>query len=84
MKTISILAAESAVMEAIADPRYLFTAANQFLQASGREPLFEVQLVGESREVNLLNGVFSVRADKLFHEVSKTDLIFIRGYENSS
>ena len=77
MKTISILAAESAVMEAIADPRYLFTAANQFLQASGREPLFEVQLVGESREVNLLNGVFSVRADKLFHEVSKTDLIII-------
>ena len=77
MKTISILAAESAVMEAIADPRYLFTAANQFLQASGREPLFEVQLVGESREVNLLNGVFSVRADKLFHEVSKTNLIII-------
>lgn len=77
MKTVSILAAESAVMEAIADPRYLFTAANQFLLASGKEPLFEVQLVGENREVNLLNGVFSVRADKLFHEVEKTDLIII-------
>lgn len=77
MKIISILAAKSAVMEAIADPRYLFTAANQFLQASGRQPLFEVQLVGESEEINLLNGVFSVRADKLFHEVTKTDLIII-------
>lgn len=77
MKIISILAAKSAVMEAIADPRYLFTAANQFLKASGQKPLFEVQLVGESEEINLLNGVFSVRADKLFHEVTKTDLIII-------
>lgn len=77
MKNISILVPESAVMEAIADPRYVFTAANQFLQAMGKSPLFEVQLVGLTREVNQMGGIFAVRTDKLLHEVEKTDLIVI-------
>ena len=64
-------------MEAIADPRYMFTAANQFLQASGRQPLFDVQLVGVKREINLLNGIFTVHTDKLLEEVTHTDLIVI-------
>ena len=77
MKSISILVPESAVMEAVADPRYAFTAANQFLQASGKEPLFEVQLVGQSRVVPFLDGIYSVSTDKLLTEVKKTDLIII-------
>jgi transcriptional regulator GlxA family with amidase domain len=77
MKNVSILVPESAVMEAIADPRYLFTAVNQFLQASGKPALFEVQLVGQTREVKLHDGVFSVHADKLLEEVERTDLIVI-------
>ena len=77
MKNVSILVPESAVMEAVADPRYIFTAANQFLQASGEEPLFNVQLVGQSREVSFLDGVFSVKTDKLLEEVDRTDLIII-------
>ena len=77
MKNVSILVPESAVMEAGADPRYIFTAANQFLQASGEEPLFNVQLVGQSREVSFLDGVFSVKTDKLLEEVDRTDLIII-------
>jgi hypothetical protein len=51
MKHISILVPESAVMEAVADPRYAFTAANQFLVAAGKQPLFQVQLVGNTPEV---------------------------------
>ena len=77
MKNISILVPESAVMEAVADPRYLFTAANQFLLASGRPELFDVQLVGQSKEVKLHDGIFSVYTDKLLNEVEKTDLIVI-------
>ncbi|GAA0890832.1 helix-turn-helix domain-containing protein [Fulvivirga kasyanovii] len=77
MKNISILVPESAVMEAVADPRYLFTAVNQFLQAAGKKPLFEVQLVGQSKEVSFLGGVYSVRADKTLNEVTKTDMIII-------
>ena len=77
MKHISILVPETAVVEAIADPRYLFTAANQFLQAEGKSPMFQVHLVGAKKEIRLSNDLFSVHADTLMHEVKKTDLIFI-------
>lgn len=42
MKRVSILVPELSVMQAIADPQYLFSAVNQFMLASGKEPLFEV------------------------------------------
>ncbi|MPR33905.1 GlxA family transcriptional regulator [Salmonirosea aquatica] len=77
MKTVSILVPESAVLEAVADPRYLFTAVNQFLQASGKPPIFEVQLVGATRDVHYQNGLFSVHTDRLLHEVNRTDLVII-------
>lgn len=77
MKHVSILIPETAVIEAIADPRYLFTAVNEFLEASGKLPLFKVELVGMTKEVRLNNSLFSVHADKLLHEVEQTDLIFV-------
>ena len=64
-------------MEAVADPRYMFTAANQFLEAEGKPPLFNVQLVGCKKEVKLNNDLFSVHTDSLIKDVKKTDLIFI-------
>ena len=77
MKNVSILVPESSVMQAIADPQYLFSAVNQFLQVSGREPLFNVQLVGAKKEVKLNNGMFSVHTDAQIKDVEKTDLVFI-------
>jgi len=77
MKHISILVPQTAVIEAIADPRYLFTAVNEFLQASGKPPLFKVELVAATKEVRLNNSVFSVHADKLLEDIDHTDLIFI-------
>jgi transcriptional regulator GlxA family with amidase domain len=77
MKNVSILVPETAVVEAVADPHYMFRAVNQFLMAAGKRPLFEVQLVGLKREVKLNGGLFSVHTDYLLHEIEKTDLIFI-------
>ena len=77
MKSISILVPETAVIEAIADPRYLFNAVNSFLEEGGKPALFDVQLVGCSKEISLENSAFSVHTDLLLHEVKKTDLIFI-------
>lgn len=65
------------MIEAIADPHYMFNAVNQFLIASNKTPLFQVQLVGMTREIKLNGSAFSVHADKLLQEVKKTDLIFI-------
>ncbi len=77
MKNVSILVPESSVMQAIADPQYLFTAVNQFLTISGKEPLFNVQLIGVKKEVKLNGGMFSVHTDLQLKNVTKTDLIFI-------
>jgi len=52
MKAISILVPESAVMQVIADPRYLFISANQFLALTGSPPFFEFQPVGLKRKCN--------------------------------
>ena len=77
MKHVSILVPNEAVLAAIADPRYMFTAANQFLKQLGKPPLFKVQLVGLTKEVKLNDNSFSIHPDVLIGDVKKTDLIFI-------
>lgn len=77
MKHISILVPEEAVLAAVSDPRYMFTAVNDFLKKAGKDPLFKVELVGLSKEVLLNQGTFSVHTDVLLKDVKKTDLIFV-------
>jgi transcriptional regulator GlxA family with amidase domain len=77
MKHISILVPNEAVLASIDDPRYMFTAANEFLEAAGRAPVFKVQLVGLTKEVKLHKGSFTVHTDILIDDVKKTDLIFV-------
>ena len=74
---ISILVPENSVMQAIADPQYLFSAVNQFFVAAGKEPLFDVQLVGLKKEVKINNGSFSITTSQLLEEVTHTDLVII-------
>jgi len=77
MKHISILVPKEAVPAAIVDPRYMFTAINQFYDQAGKDPVFTVELVGLTRQVSLINSVFSVNTDRLLKEVKKTDLIIV-------
>lgn len=77
MKHVSIIVPETAIMAAVTDPRYMFSAVNEFLKAENKPPLFNIQLVGLTKEVKLSDGVFSVHPDALISEVAKTDLIVI-------
>ncbi len=77
MKNVAILVPETAIIEAVADPRYVFTAVNEFLKATGRDPLFNVQLVGMTPEVKVTNGIFSVHVDALLSTARKPDLVII-------
>lgn len=77
MKKVSILVPESSVMQAIADPQYLFTTANHFLLAAGKSSLFDVELVGARRQVKLNNGSYSIHTDRLLKDVKKTDVVFV-------
>ncbi len=63
MIKVSILALKNAVLASIADSRYVFVKVNDFLQQAGRPALFEVQLVGLSKEVSLDNGLFTLHAN---------------------
>ncbi len=77
MKNITILIPETAIMESVANPRYVFTAANDMLVSAGKKPLFEVQLVGLKKSVRLMNGLATIHPDKTIDEVRKTDLIIV-------
>lgn len=77
MKHISILVPNEAVLASIDDPRYMFTAVNEFLESAGKKGFFKVQLVGLTREIKLHGGSFTVHVDALIDEVKRTDLIFV-------
>ncbi len=77
MKHVSILVPEEAVMAAIVDPRTMFTGVNEFLEAAGHPPAFQVQLVGLTSEVRLHNNIFSIHNDILLKDLKKTDLVII-------
>jgi transcriptional regulator GlxA family with amidase domain len=77
MKNISILVAKNSVIQSIADPQYCFETVNQFLNSKGKPLMFNVNLVGAEKEINLNHGRYTIRSDKLIGEVEKTDLIII-------
>jgi transcriptional regulator GlxA family with amidase domain len=77
MKNVSILVPETSVIEAVADPHYMFKAVNLFLQASGKAPLFNVELIAVNKEVKLENSLFTVHIDKKLKDAHDTDLVFI-------
>lgn len=77
MKSVSILVPESSVFQAIADPQYLFSAVNQFLTVSGKEPLFDVKLVGARKQISLNGGQFTITPDRQLSDVAATDLVVV-------
>ncbi|MFC4212383.1 GlxA family transcriptional regulator [Pedobacter lithocola] len=77
MMNVSIFVPEHAVMQAIADPQYLFSTVNNILSTNGLEPLFNINLVGLNKVINVNGGLFSVNTTYLLKDISKTDLIII-------
>lgn len=77
MKNVSILVPESAAMAVIACSRHMLTVVNKFLEDEGKDPLFEIQLVGAKKDMQLKDGMFFVQTDKLLKDVERTDLIII-------
>src|SRR5215475_7742961 len=77
MINVSILVLKKAVVASIADCQYVFTMVNSFLEERGKESLFNVQLIGLTKEVKFNKGSFVIRADKLLDEATENDLIII-------
>ena len=78
MKHISILVPEGAASLACIDGSYnAFTKANDFLAATGRTPMFTVQLVGLTNDPHVYERSFTVQPDTTIKTLHKTDLIII-------
>ncbi|HEX8022760.1 GlxA family transcriptional regulator [Mucilaginibacter sp.] len=77
MKHVAILIPNEAVLASIVDARTIFTGANDFLQSMGRQPVFDVHMVGLAREVKVHGGMFSVHPDILLSELQKSDIVII-------
>ncbi|MEJ1239978.1 helix-turn-helix domain-containing protein [Chryseolinea sp. T2] len=77
MKHISILVPKGAILGSLEGSRQLLTQVNQFFLARGSEPIFQVQLVGLSKEASLAGGLFVAHPEKTIHDVLRTDLIIV-------
>lgn len=72
-----ILVPETAVPAAIVDPRYMFSAINEFYKSAQLQPAFNIKLVGLSKEIKLQEGLISIHPDCVLTEAPKADLIII-------
>ncbi|QNL51073.1 helix-turn-helix domain-containing protein [Olivibacter sp. SDN3] len=77
MLHISVLVTENVLIAVVGNIHYLFRKVNDFLVESGQDPLFEITLVGLSKEVELNEGMFKVSPDKSIDEVEHTHMIII-------
>jgi transcriptional regulator GlxA family with amidase domain len=78
MKHISVLIPQGhCSITNIEGTHQVFTEVNGMLAAAGHDPLFQVQLVGLTKNISQRNGVFTINPDLLIDEVEKTDLIVI-------
>lgn len=78
MKHVSILVPRgAAALSCIEGSFKAFTTANTFLINKGLEPLFNVQLVGIDKAIQVYDKLFRVEPDITIAQLDKTDLIII-------
>jgi len=78
MKHISILVPRGAVaLSCIEGPFILFNKVNEISQGMGRKPLFQVQLVGLTKDTQVYDRLFKVSPDITTGDIANTDLIII-------
>jgi transcriptional regulator GlxA family with amidase domain len=77
MKTVTILVPKGAILGSIEGPRQLLTGVNSYAASMGKPPLFNIELVGLTKETPLVRGIYTIRTDRVIQEVTKTDLVII-------
>ncbi|TNE55262.1 MAG: helix-turn-helix domain-containing protein [Bacteroidetes bacterium] len=78
MKHVSILVPQGqVVLSSVVGSYKVFHQVNHFLQMHGKQPLFQIDLVGIDHETNLYGGCFQIKPNKLIGDISKTDLIIV-------
>ena len=68
-------------MGSIEGPYKVFTQVNEFLSDMGKPPLFDVNLVGLSKDSHTYQNVFKVTPHFTLDQISHTDLILIPAFK---
>jgi transcriptional regulator GlxA family with amidase domain len=93
MKHLSILVPDDqtnmSTIACIIGAYQLFSEANNYLAKQGKAALFQIELVGASKEKLLENNLLSIKHQGVITDIKKTDLILIpasliRSYETST
>ena len=79
MKHVSIvLPSGDFILPSIIGPYMMLRSANSYVQnVLGKNPVFEIDIVGINPEENIFSNTFTVKPTKLINEIKKTDLIII-------
>jgi transcriptional regulator GlxA family with amidase domain len=78
MKHVSILIPRGHTsLVNICGTHQMLSWVNEWYGQTGREPLFDVQLVGVDSDTAQLDGMFSVKPNIMLQDVQKTELIII-------
>ena len=78
MKHVSILVLEGQNnISSMIGPYKILLRANEYWKSLGREPVFRVEMVGLSKELELYDGLFTIRPHSTIHEIKQTDLFII-------
>lgn len=56
---------------------HIFSWVNEHFKSMGKEPLFDLHLVGLSKNVTQTNGLFTINPDLVLGQVTKTNLIIL-------
>lgn len=78
MKHVSVIVPEGpAVLSSIVGAFKLLNQVNNFLMQARREPEYNVQLVGISKESKLYERLFTINPHAIIDEIEHTDLIIV-------
>ena len=77
--TILVPAAQTGpnTISCIVGTYHIFTSANEYAKASGKQPVFHIQLAGVSEQSDFVNGLLSVTPQVHISSIRKTDLVII-------
>ncbi|MEO8823516.1 MAG: helix-turn-helix domain-containing protein [Ginsengibacter sp.] len=81
MKHIIILATEGSNLGSIDNPRRAFLTVNEYCKNIGKVPMFNVQIAGNSKEVKLANGIYTIHPDIEIKNIKKSGLVIIPAFE---
>ncbi len=81
MKRITILIPSGGILGSIEGPRQLLSQVNTLFKMQEKPPMFDVKLVGLTKETKLAGGLFTVHSDHTLNEARETDLVIIPAFD---